>query len=689
MRRAILFRWALCLPFLMGAIARPNSNGQTAALTRVSQIRQLAANDAAQGRPIKIRGVITADFPAPDFFVQDSTAGIYVEGSKSPIFEHHLGDFVEVEGVTGSGKFAPVVVEQKIRILGKGNLPKAKLYSFSEVADGRMDSQWVQIKGIVRSVDIDQTSWRELTLAMRVASGNGEFGVRIPIERAQDFSSWIDREVLIEGVCGSLFTAQRQLSGVMFYVPRLNFIKLESSAKELPVSALLQFAPGEGTPYRVRIRGVVEYQQPGNALFLQSNGKGLRVLTNQDTRVEIGDVVEVFGYPAMGESAPLLSDAVFHRIGHGNGPSPTKFDVAAPWEQYDGALVTIDAVLVDRQQQNGGGRLLLRTEDVLFEANMLNAAANDGGWSIPLNSKVRISGICLVRSGGLWSVPQSLRLVLRSRNDLIVLHTPSWWNLRHVVWLLTITFAVLLLVLAWVAVLGKRLREQMAIIRQKLRSGAVLEERNRIARELHDTLEQELAGITMQLDLAADCFEQVPRVSKEAVDTARRMSRHSMLEARRSVWDLRCHLLENGDLVSALRETIKPLASADKIKIAVDVSGTPLRLSPAVEMNLLRIGQEAVANAIKHGGCRQITVELNFAPGTVRLVVQDDGCGFVPTVSAGHFGLLDMQERAQAMGCQLEIESQPGHGTRVAVEVQISESHLAHEEPKADTYSRS
>ena len=680
--------WALYLPFLIAAAAVSNADRQIAALTRVSQIRQLAAGDASQGRPIKIRGVITADFPAPDFFVQDSTAGIYVEGSKSPVFEHHLGDLVEIEGVTGAGKFAPVVVERKIRALGKANLPKARLYSFTELADGRMDSQWVKIKGIVQSVDIDRTSWRELTLAMRVASGNGEFGVRIPMEKAQDFTSWINREVVIEGVCGSLFTAQRQLSGVMFYVPRLNFIKLESTAKELPVSALLQFSPGEGAPYRARIRGVVEYQQLGNSLFVQSNGKGLRVLTRQDTRVEIGDVVEVFGYPAMGESAPILSDAVFHRIGHGAVPEPTPLNLDSPWEQYDGALVDTEAQLMDRQQLNGGVRLLLKTGGVLFEASVLNVGANDGWWSIPLNSKVRIAGICLVRSGGLWSVPQSFRLIVRSRADVAVLHAPSWWNLRHVVWLLAVTFGILLLVLAWVAVLGKRLREQMAIIRQKLRSGAVLEERNRIARELHDTLEQELAGITMQLDLAADCFEQVPRVAKEAVDTARRMSRHSMMEARRSVWDLRCHLLENGDLVSALRETVKPLVPADKIKIAVEVSGTPQRFAPAIEMNLLRIGQEAVANAIKHAVCRQIAVELAFAPGSVRLVVQDDGCGFVPAVSAGHFGLLDMRERAQAIGCKLEIESRAGYGTRIAAEVHSNKLQLQNEEPKADTYSR-
>src|SRR5204862_6087636 len=102
--------------------------------------------------------------------------------------------------------------------------------------------------------------------------------------------------------------------------------------------------------------------------------------------------------------------------------------------------------------------------------------------------------------------------------------------------------------------LSRKLREQMKIIREKIEHGAVLEERNRIARELHDTLEQELVGITMQLDLAVDCFTQAPHIAQRAMDTARNMSRHSMIAARRSGWDLRCHLLENGDLASALKQ---------------------------------------------------------------------------------------------------------------------------------------
>jgi signal transduction histidine kinase len=664
-----------------------NLSKSSAPLTHANQIRGLTAEQAAQAYPVRIRGVITEDAPAPDFFVQDSTAGIFVEGSHSPAFEHHLGDLVEIVGVTGPGRFAPVIREQTLRVLGKGILPKGKLYSFNDIANGQMDSQWVQVRGIVSSAAIDRASWHETTLALRVTSGSGEFAVRVPIQQEQDFSFWVGREVLIEGVCGSLFTSQRQLSGILFYVPRLSFIRMEAPAREMPVSALLQFAPGEGAR-RVRVRGVVAYQQLGNALFLQSEGKGLRVLTQQDTPLQPGDLVEVFGSPSMGESAPVLSDAIFHRISHDIVPLPVKLNLEAPWEQYDGALVITDATLLDRQQQNGGLRLLLRSAQYLFEATI--APATDARLrSVPLNSQVRITGICLVRSGGLWSVPQSFRILLRSPADIVVVRAPSWWNFRHAMWLLGITVSVLLIVLAWVVILGGRLREQMAVIRQKLRTGAVLEERNRIARELHDTLEQELAGITMQLDLASDCFDQVPRVAREAVEAARRMSRHSMVEARRSVWDLRCHLLENGDLVSALTEIVKPLAPQDKVEMSVRISGTPVRLPASVEMNLLRIGQEAVANAVKHGGARHVTIELQYAPESVRLFVKDDGCGFAPqeALSTGHFGLLDMRERALSMGCHLEIESASGRGTQVTVEAPIKGKPLPDEQPKADTYS--
>jgi signal transduction histidine kinase len=658
-------------------------------LTHVGQIRSLSPEQASLGYPVLVRGVITMDAPAPDFFVQDATAGIYVEGSVSAKFPHLLSQVVEVEGVTGPGKFAPVIREMKLRVLGQGALPKPQLVPFSELANGQHDSQWAQVRGIVRSAAVDRSSWQELTLAMRIASEGGEFNVRVPIAHDQDSSSWVDSEVLIEGVCGSLYNANRQLTGILFYVPRLSFIKVEAPATEVPLSALLRFSPAEGTRHRVRVRGIVGYQQQGNALFLQSQGKGLRVLTQQNTALEIGDLVDVLGFPAMGDSAPILEDALFHRLGHEKAPEPVKLNLEVPWEQFDGAVVTTNAKLLNRQTQPDGLRLMLQDGDAFFDAALPASVSAERLLSIPLNSEVQVTGICLVRSGGLWQTPQSFRMLLRLPQDVVVLTAPSWWNLRHTLWLLGIMGGVLLAVIVWVVVLGRRLQEQMAVIRQKLRSSAVLEERNRIARELHDTLEQELAGITMQLDLAVDCFQQAPGVAQHALETARDMSRHSMVEARRSVWDLRCQLLENGDLVSALAQIVEPLVPREQTKFDFKVQGSPVRLPGPVEMNLLRIGQEAVANAVKHGRAQHVSIELRYAPASVCLTVSDDGQGFVAAQASptGHFGLLDMRERAQSMGSNLRVESEPGCGARIAVEVPVHSAEALDEELKTNTHS--
>jgi signal transduction histidine kinase len=658
-------------------------------LVHAGQIRRLSPEQAALGYPVRVRGVITMDAPAPDFFIQDTTAGIYVEGSVSPNYPHLLGQIVEVEGVTGPGRFAPVIHEQKLRVLGKGALPRATLFPFSQLANGQQDSQWAQVRGIVRAAAVDRSSWRETALAMRVASEGGEFNVRIPITREQDFSSWVDSEVLIEGVCGSLYNANRQLTGILFYVPRLRFIKVEVSVTEVPLSELLRFSAGEVSRHRVRVRGIVAYQQHANAIFLESQGKGLRVLTQQAAPLEIGDLVDVLGFPAMGESAPMLEDAVFHRLRHKQAPEPVLLNLEAPWEGFDGALVTIDAKLLNRQAQPDGLRVLLQRGDVFFDATLPPEVSWDGILSIPLDSEVRLTGICLVRSGGLWRLPQSFRMLLRLPQDVVVLTTPSWWNLRHTIWLLAITGGILLAVMTWVVVLGRRMKEQMAVIRQKLRSGAVLAERNRIARELHDTLEQELAGITMQLDLAVDCFQQAPVVAQHALETARSMSRHSMIEARRSVWDLRCQLLEDGDLISALTHVVEPLVPRGQAKVEVKIEGSPVRLPGPVEMNLLRIAQEAVANAVKHGRAQQVSIELHYAPTSVCLTVTDDGEGFMANQASptGHFGLLDMRERAQSMGSQLKVESERGRGTRLAVEVPLHSSQAIDEELKTNSYS--
>ena len=185
--------------------------------------------------------------------------------------------------------------------------------------------------------------------------------------------------------------------------------------------------------------------------------------------------MEVLGFAAMGDSAPMLEDAIFHRLGHEQSPEPLALNLNLAWEQFDGSVVTTDAKLLSRQSQSDGLRLTLQRGDIFFDATAPAGVVAEQLSSIGLNSTVRITGICLVRSGGLWQTPQSFRILVRLPGDVVVLATPSWWNARHILWLLGVTAGVLLGVIVWVVLLGRRLKEQMAIIRKKFRSRAVFE----------------------------------------------------------------------------------------------------------------------------------------------------------------------------------------------------------------------
>ena len=232
---------------------------------------------------------------------------------------------------------------------------------------------------------------------------------------------------------------------------------------------------------------------------------------------------------------------------------------------------------------------------------------------------------------------------------------------------------VLLAGLAWVMMLDRRVRQQTRIIQQKVWRECVLEERDRIAREFHDTLEQELAAINIQLGAVEAQFRQSPQIAFQQLELARNMARHSLSEARRSVWDLRSHLLENSNLATALEEMAAPLSANTGIKIAVQSSGTPEKLPALIEHNLLRIAQEALVNAFKHSGAKSIMVSLNYKTDQVQLGIHDDGAGFdmqtAGTANSGHFGLLNMRERAEKIGAHFSLTTQPGNGTEIIVTV--------------------
>jgi signal transduction histidine kinase/ligand-binding sensor domain-containing protein len=224
--------------------------------------------------------------------------------------------------------------------------------------------------------------------------------------------------------------------------------------------------------------------------------------------------------------------------------------------------------------------------------------------------------------------------------------------------------AALLLGLAAVA-------HRLRLGQMRARFTAVVHERTRIARELHDTLAQGLAGAKLHIDSALSTLARRPEVARRSLECAQSITRSSLGEVRRSIWVLRAQAAKGEeDLRASLSESLAQLAADSGLEPSVTVEGQPSHVPVEVERNLLRVAHEAVTNAVRHSGGRMLAVELRFAPGAAHLRVRDDGRGFDPdsylrAPRGEHFGLLGMRERVQGVGGALEIHSGQGQGTEI------------------------
>jgi signal transduction histidine kinase/ligand-binding sensor domain-containing protein len=230
----------------------------------------------------------------------------------------------------------------------------------------------------------------------------------------------------------------------------------------------------------------------------------------------------------------------------------------------------------------------------------------------------------------------------------------------------------------WVAALGMLLwLAYLARVRQiagglRVRYEAALTERTRIAQELHDTLLQGFTGLTLQLRAIQRMLSQRPRESEQALERVLASADIALRDARHMIWDMRAVELQDRDLTGALEEAARLAMAESAADLVFAVHGTPRRLPVTVETTALRIGREAVHNAVKHAAPRKVEVNLEYAPGSLTLRVADDGPGIplgaLDAAAAGeHLGIAGMRDRARRLGGKLEIMSTPGNGTTVSV----------------------
>jgi signal transduction histidine kinase len=657
-------------------------------LTNAAQVRSLSPAQSAKALPVKLRGVVI-DQAAPvgagaAVILEDDSAGIYLTASGTLLADCHRSDFLEVEGVTDPGQFAPIVKVTKVRHKGTAAIPAPRPVTFQDLITGALDGQWIEISGVVhRCLGPARTNdyWR-----VYLAANGGMVSVRVRAPR--DLLVQEDAEVRVQAVCLYQFNQRRQLVMPVLQIPERMGVEIVKPAPADPFAAplrpadsLLQFSPENTIGHRVHVHGTVTHARTGSLIWIRDGDSGLQIQTHQTNDLAPGDLVEILGFPAYGSASPLLEDALFKKTGTGPPPAPIPATATSVFN-YQDDLVAVAAVISDVQFGEEGMTLTLKADRTEFRAHLKDyrGAARIPDWEI--GSRVQVAGICSVIHNevrplmGIWS-PQSFEILMRSPADLTVQARPSWWTPSHTILVLGCIAGGLMLVSGVIMTLARhRLKEQG---RQRAMAesefAAILAERNRLAREIHDTLAQGLVATSVQLRLARKQSTGAPPALQQHIDSAQQLVQSSLQEARNSIWNMRSQVLEHHDLAAALEGILRQMANGTEVQTQFEVAGQLRRLAPVLENNLLRVGQEAITNATKHAHASRIQVKMDFGDAQFTMTVSDNGCGFDPAKSRsaglGGFGLVGMRERISALQGKLTVHSQPGQGSEIQVVVPL------------------
>lgn len=667
-------------------------------LYSAAEIRAMSPEVADQNLPVRIRGVVLQGirFHPNALILWDGSEAVYVELPRDIGHGLKHGDRLEIGGKVSAGNFAPVVQGETIRFLSEAVIPTPIQTSVSEIAAGGFDAAWVEVEGVVRSsqklnLEDFEASSRRFPVEkfddypiwiLEIVAGDSRLQVRL--EANVEASDLVDAKIKFQGVCYSVHNANRQFVRATLVVLGDEFLEVVVPAPTVadlpvtPVEELLRFRQEGLSGHRVRVHGIVTHFEPGRALWIRDGERGLEVTTGQSSAVSAGEVVDVVGFAEHGSYAPWLSDAVFRRESQQEAPLPVRIANLAATVSHEADLVEVEGELMEVRESSEGYFLTMDWDGVSFQAVMVTNSQDAMKLDLAKGSRLQLTGICTrapqtwAPQIGIWRV-EDIQILLRSPSDIRVIAPGPWLTDRRVLLFLAISAGLLVIVIVAIIFSARRAIARRGVERQMAEAefSAMLKERNRVARDIHDTLAQGLNAVSMQLELAKNASASEHGDSSGHVDTAHEIVRGCIAEARESIWNMRSHVLDQTDLPGALEIVLRQLGAAHAVLSRVEVEGKRRRLAPTIENDLLRIGQEAIANALKHAGATNVVVRVAFLPMRVRLSVLDDGCGFEPpamTEVSSRFGLKGMQERTDQMPGILLIRRRAQGGTEVIVE---------------------
>ena len=629
------------------------------------------------------RGVVTFNdraFNKDYIFVQADDSPVLVSaGNQSLKTQLNVEKEVDLGGKLEPGKYLPTITPLVVTEIGWRSMPLPIAQQPGVPFPPTSEGKWSELEGVAHSVSSNGT--------LSIIGKNGRAYLWLGQTPSNLLAGYVDAKVRARGVL-----MVSMLDAPLLLVPSRSFVDVDSEPPQDPfgirrrlIAELLAEGAESSCSQRVRVTGEVTYRD-AESFFIQDTSGGIRVRTLDEPTVNVGESLEVIGFLAQTDFGNRLTEPMIRPINLSEQVKATTLDFNEALSfTKNGALVNVNALLLAQKTNEMGQVLELQEQQRVFIAALARGLGNLP--TLVPGSRLRVTGICdeeatvsplAGETPPAAQIPVSLKILLRTPQDVMVFRGPPWWNWKKTATLVAMLLTVLAVSLLWVQLLHRRLERQhaaqLAFTRQVLER--LEDERRRIAVNLHDSLGQTLMVIKNYAIMAIQRppdgeglrhdLDEISGATSQAID-----------EVRRITHGLRPYQLDRLGLTQAIRASVNLASENKSIVFASRVEDIDGMFDKDAEIHVYRIVQEAITNVVKHAAATEAAVVIKKRPEAISISIRDNGRGFDPANSASHshdlgYGLDGIAERVRILAGTLLINSRPGEGTSLTVEVPVA-----------------